>query len=130
MLHRILSIPLFIAALVAAPVLAGPDGKTAQDIQMDEIINQLELSEEKRAEVEEVLKNFKQDRRQALKAFRETGESLPPQEEIKAMREYSDRLLEERLRVVLTNTQVEQVMKYRQKQRTERYEKQNKRAGN
>lgn len=122
MIRTLLRIPVFIAVLVLVPMLALADhhGKQEELMHLDEIFDQLDLTEEKRAEVQEVMKQFREDRRQAGEALRELSKTLPPHEEITAMRVYADIVLESRLKRVLSSQQVAQIMAYLEEQRGQR----------
>ncbi|MDQ2076851.1 hypothetical protein [Marinimicrobium sp. ABcell2] len=70
----------------------------------------LNLSEQEAIEVQSAVEQFREDRRSASDTLRSTGENLPPQEEILAVRTYSEASLEERLAHLLSEEQLETLM--------------------
>ncbi len=123
MIRTLLLASTLLAALASFPTLADQHNGEREAAYLNDILNQLDLSEAKRKEVHQVFKKFRQDRQQAEKALSELGESLPPQEEVRAMRAYSDTVLEGRLDEVLEAGQVDSVMSAIQAKREEHQEK-------
>ncbi|WP_341938081.1 hypothetical protein [Marinimicrobium sp. C2-29] len=123
MIRTLLLASTLLAALASVPTLADQHNGDRDAAYLNDILNQLELSEAKREEVHQVFRDFRRDRQQAEKALSELGKSLPPQEEVRAMRAYSDTVLEARLDEVLEAGKVASVMSAIQAKREEHQEK-------
>ncbi len=124
MIRTLVTVPVLIAALALAPALADHHGEQSEDINLDELFKQMDLTMRKRNDVREVMEQFREDRIKADKALQELSETLPPQEEISATTVYTDIVLESRLNRVLNSQQVEQIMTYLEEQRRQRNEPQ------
>lgn len=104
--------------IFAPPMTLAEDSREHEaGVHLEEAINRLDINEEKRAEARDVVKQFLEDRVDARKSMQGTGEALPPREEVKAMRVYSDIVLESRLDEVLTSEQIEQFVAHLKAQR-------------
>ncbi len=124
MIRTLITVPVFIAALALAPALADHHEEQNEDMYLEEILKEMDLTMRKRNEVHDVMKQFREDRIKADKALQELSETLPPQEEVSATTVYSDIVLESRLNRVLNSQQVEQLMDHLEEQRRQRNEPQ------
>lgn len=121
MIRTLVTVPALVALLSLAPALADHHSEH-EAIPLDEVFKQLDLTMRKRNEVQEVMKQFQEDRIKADRALQELSETLPPQEEVSATAVYSDIVLESRLNRVLDSQQVKQIMTYLEEQRRQRGE--------
>lgn len=120
MIRALLSVPALFIALSLTQALADNHSELYEDVQLDDIFQQMDLTLRQRNDVMEVMNQFREDRMKADEALQELSETLPPQEEISATTVYSDIVLESRLNRVLRSDQVEQLMTYIREQRGER----------
>ncbi|UZJ45062.1 hypothetical protein OOT55_03115 [Marinimicrobium sp. C6131] len=124
MIRALLSVSALFIALSLPQALADDQGDLYDDIQLDELFQQMDLTMRRRNDVMEVMNQFREDREKAEEALEELSETLPPQEEISATTVYSDIVLESRLNRILRSDQVEQIMSYIREQRSQRNESQ------
>lgn len=124
MIRALLSVSALFIALSLPLALADNHNDLYEDIQLDDIFQQMDLTMRRRNEVLEVIRQFREDREKAEEALEELSETLPPQEEISATTVYSDIVLESRLNRILTSDEVRQLMTYIREQRSLRNESQ------
>lgn len=124
MIRALLSVSALFIALSLPQALADNHNDLYEDIQLDDIFQQMDLTMRRRNEVLEVIRQFRKDREKAEEALEELSETLPPQEEISATTVYSDIVLESRLNRILTSDEVRQLMTYIREQRSLRNESQ------
>lgn len=124
MIRALLSVSALFIALSLPQTLADNHNDLYEDIQLDDIFQQMDLTMRRRNEVLEVIRQFREDREKAEEALEELSETLPPQEEISATTVYSDIVLESRLNRILTSDEVRQLMTYIREQRSLRNESQ------
>jgi|GEM_PF-1880110 len=122
MIRALLSVSALFIALSLPQALADHHGDFYENIQLDDIFQQMDLTLRRRNDVMEVMNQFREDRKKADEALQELSETLPPQEEISATTVYSDIVLESRLNRILRSDQVEQLMTYIREQRSEQGE--------
>ena len=119
MIRALFSVSALFIALPLPQALADNHGDLYENIQLDDIFQQMDLTLRRRNDVMEVMNQFREDRKKADEALQELSETLPPQEEISATTVYSDIVLESRLNRILKSDQVEQLMTYIRDQRSE-----------
>ncbi|MFG1495806.1 hypothetical protein ABMA57_04160 [Saccharospirillum sp. HFRX-1] len=76
------------------------------------IFNELNLSDDQAEEVLDVMRNFRDDQRQAMQARRDSGAGRPSEEEFAELRAQARTALSDQLGTVLSATQVEDLMTY------------------
>lgn len=99
-----------LATLLTAPAWAGDDDRRGH--RLDYIFNQLELTEEQRTQVQDIMKTVMEERREDMRARRQSGEGRPSREEMQALREEHRAELANRLNAVLTGEQVNELTTY------------------
>ncbi|WP_439510604.1 hypothetical protein [Marinimicrobium koreense] len=119
MIRALFYVSALFIALSLPQALADNHGDLYENIQLDDIFQQMDLTLRRRNDVMEVMNQFREDRKKADEALQELSETLPPQEEISATTVYSDIVLESRLNRILRSDQVEQLMTYIREQRGE-----------
>lgn len=117
---------MLLAALAASPTAAEPIHTHLQGEALETAFDTLHLSNGEREEAKAIVQQFREDRQRAIITMRAMGESLPPQEEVTAVRTYSEADLEDRLADLLSDAELSTLMSTLQEQR----ERQNRQQAN
>jgi len=112
-----------LAAMAASPAAAEPTAPHLEGEALETAFDALNLNEEEREEAKAIVKEFREDRHRAIVAMRAMGDSLPPQEEVMAVKTYSEADLEDRLADLLSDGELSTLMSTLQEQR-ERHNRQ------